>query len=78
MTVRQELYPFSTQDRTAIPFDILNPAALILLAPTTAAWTSMVLDSKFEFAIISATEDTVIDTTGVVTAAGCSFPKSSL
>ena len=66
MTLPRELYPFSTQDGKAVPLEIIQPSAMVMLDVTTS-YSTLALPDSLNLAAIFASCDCVIDLTGAAT-----------
>ena len=66
MTLPRELYPFATQDGKAVPLEIIQPTAMVMLDITTS-YSTLALPDSLNLAAIFASCDCVIDLTGAAT-----------
>lgn len=65
MAIINEQYPLTTQDGVAIPLDIIKPSGLIFQALTSSAWTSITIPLKTDLVMLKASEDCILDMTGL-------------
>lgn len=72
MSAVDQLYPFSTEDGTPIPLDIVQPQRCTVVDIATGAHSAFVLSDSQRLAYVVATVDCFLDFTGIA-----SYPFSA-